>query len=179
MKLKVFQGFYLLVLLFVTTKPFCAVVKQCVYPSPEYCMTASTAPLVFLVGCAASAGCSFMSRVWGFYGFFFFFSPTKWSSALSFAVSCMLGCSSHWKVNALLHSACEEWLLSAAAPLQGLYWALLLQHWAVSILVRTEVWKKSLRRMWHFDKRINSGALPHCTAEMFEFTNVSLLYLKH
>lgn len=39
--------------------------------------------------------------------------------------------------------------------------------------------EKSLVRMWHFDKRINSGALPHCTAEVSEFTNVSLLYLKH
>lgn len=39
--------------------------------------------------------------------------------------------------------------------------------------------KKSLRRMWHFHKRNNSGALPGCTAEMSEFTNVSLLYLKH
>lgn len=52
-----------------------------------------------LIWCGASAGCSSMSRNCG--GFCYFFSPTKWSSALSFAVSCTLGCSSHWRVNAL------------------------------------------------------------------------------
>lgn len=85
-----------------------------------------------------------------------------------------------------LHSACEECLLSAAPSSARTVLSIavtdLLQPRALSFLDSCGdrgLKKKYLRRMWHFDKRINSGALPRCTVEMFEFTNVSSLYLKH
>lgn len=152
MKLKVFQGFYLFVLLFVTIKPCCTVVKKCVYLSTVWEQAQHL--WCSLITCGASAGWSFMSGKCGV-----IFPSTKWSSALSFAVSCMLGCSSHWEVNALFQllkwkpcTVCEEWLLSEQILCKGST-----EHccqtccshglWAVSIPVEGEVWKISLVRM--------------------------------
>lgn len=82
-----------------------------------------------------------------------------------------------------LHSACEERLFTAAQSSARTVLSItvtdLLEPCALSFLDSCGEKNKPLRRMWHFHKRINSGALPCCTAEMFEFTDVSLLYLTH
>lgn len=97
MKLKVFQGFYLF--MFVTIKPCCK--EMCVTWVLSTVWEQAQCFWCSLIGCGGSAGYSFMSRKCGFVVLGFFF-PAKWSSALSFAVSCILGCSSCWKVSALL-----------------------------------------------------------------------------
>lgn len=89
---------------------------------------------------------------------------------------------SHFQFLSRLRSAYPPWHVS----LQGksiwhyCYWpARALCSWAFCIIVGREVLKKGIfeRRMWCFLKRNNSGALPHCMGEMFEFTNISLLYI--
>lgn len=98
------------------------------------------------------------------------FSPIKWSSALSFAVmhsrmqfsvkseciipvpSCTL-----WEVAALKQSLCQ----GIPVTEHSCYWPAAAT--ALSCLHSSGergLIKKSPRRMWHFDKRINSGALP-------------------
>jgi len=52
-----------------------------------------------------------------------------------------------------------------------------LEHLCGERGLKKQIFKE--RRMWHFPKRSNSGALPHCTVEVFEFADVSSLYLIH
>lgn len=53
------------VLLFVTIKPCCTVIKKCVYLNPKYCVRASTAPLVFdYLWCICRLE-FYVQKVWG------------------------------------------------------------------------------------------------------------------
>lgn len=135
MKLKVFRGFYL----FVTIKPCCTVVKKCVYPSPKYCVRASTAPLVFFdcLWCICRLE-FYVQKVWGrFSPFQMIISPFICSflyvrMQFSLRSECIIPVA---EVEAL-HCV---WGVAAlwADPLQGQHWALLsdlLQPRALSCL---------------------------------------------